>query len=63
MQSPNPNAAAFAFIGSQMLVYQGPDVRIPLLIDLESCGVIQAGPFVISRPGEPLAPRSPRPKQ
>jgi NAD+ diphosphatase len=38
-----------------MLVYQSPDVRIPLLIDLESCGVIQAAPFVISRAGEPVA--------
>ena len=55
MELPDPNAAAFAFIGSQMLVHPSPEVRVPRLIDLERCGVIQAGPFVISRPGEPLA--------
>jgi NAD+ diphosphatase len=51
----HPDAAAFAFIGNQMLVYRSPDVRVPHLIDLERCGVIEAGPFVISRAGEPLA--------
>ena len=38
-----------------MLVHPGPEVRVPRLIDLEHCGAVQAGPFVISRPGEPLA--------
>jgi NAD+ diphosphatase len=55
MELPDPNATAFAFIGSQMLVHSGPEVRVPVLVDLERCGVIGAGPFVISRVGEPLA--------
>jgi NAD+ diphosphatase len=55
MQSPNPDAAAFAFTGGQMLVHPSPSVRVPRLVELERCGVIQSGPLVISRPGEPLA--------
>jgi len=55
MELPDPNATAFAFIGGQMLVHPAPEVRVPLLSELEDCGGLVARPFVISRPGEPIA--------
>lgn len=51
----DPAAAAFAFVDAQMLVHPAPEVRVPLLSELERCGTILAGPFEISRPGEPAA--------
>ncbi len=55
MESPDPSAAAFAFIGSQMLVHLAPQVRVPLMSEVVQCGDILAGPFNIGRAGERAA--------
>jgi NAD+ diphosphatase len=51
----DPAAAAFAFVDTQMLVHPAPQVRVPLLSELERCGNILAGPFEIGRPGDRTA--------
>ncbi|HVS47590.1 MAG TPA: NAD(+) diphosphatase [Candidatus Dormibacteraeota bacterium] len=51
----DPSAAAFAFVDAKMLVLPAPQVRVPLLSELERCGTILGGPFEVSRPGERAA--------
>jgi NAD+ diphosphatase len=51
----DPSAAAFAFVDTRMLVHPAPQLRVPLLSELERCGTILGGPFEVSRPGERAA--------
>ncbi|HEV2029881.1 MAG TPA: NAD(+) diphosphatase [Candidatus Dormibacteraeota bacterium] len=51
----HPDAKAFAFVDAKMLVHPAPQVRVPLMSEVEPCGDILAGPFTISRAGERAA--------
>lgn len=51
----DPASGAYAFAGGRMVVRMLPELRVPTLAEVQACGSITAGPFAISRKGEPAA--------
>jgi NAD+ diphosphatase len=50
--APAPDAVAFAFVDSHLVVRPAPAIEVPSLSELESCGPPLAGPFHLGQLGD-----------